>query len=106
VLETLANENLLSKVTALGERLSAGLRRIQERFPKLCVDCRGRGLLQAIVLADAIDARAVLTKLQEAGLLLTVAGTQALRFSPPLVVSAEELDEALAILTRVLDSMG
>lgn len=106
VLETLANENLLSKVSELGEYLAKGLRRVHEQFPKLTVDCRGRGLLQAIVLADAIDARAVLSKLQESGLLLTVAGTQALRFSPPLVVSAGEIDESLSILTRVLGAMG
>ena len=79
-----------------------GLRRVAERNPKLVAGCRGRGLLQAIVLADSVDARAVLGTLQKEGLLLTIAGGQALRFSPPLVVTDAEIDEGIEILERVL----
>ena len=41
-------------------------------------------------------------KARDRGLLLSVAGGQVVRFAPPLVVSREEIDEAVAILDAVL----
>ncbi|HWA75835.1 MAG TPA: acetylornithine transaminase [Polyangiaceae bacterium] len=102
VLETLERERLIETAALKGDKLAAGLRRVAERNPKLVAGCRGRGLLQAIVLADSVDARAVLGTLQKEGLLLTIAGGQALRFSPPLVVTDAEIDEGIEILERVL----
>jgi len=37
--------------------------------------------------------------------LLTVAGEQAIRFSPPLVISTAELEEGVAIVDRVLSKL-
>lgn len=102
VLETLESDGLLAKVRGLGERLGAGLSKLAEHHPALVETARGRGLLQALVLKAGVDARAVLIEFQQAGLLVTIAGGQALRFSPPLVVSEREIDEALAIADRVL----
>ncbi|MGC4094250.1 MAG: acetylornithine transaminase [Polyangiaceae bacterium] len=102
VLETIEQDQLLAKTASRGERLAAGLRELQARFPKLIGSCRGRGLLQAAVLNGDIDPRGILGKLQDAGLMVTVAGTHALRFSPPLVVSEEQIDEALRIFEQVL----
>jgi acetylornithine/N-succinyldiaminopimelate aminotransferase len=102
VLETLESEGLLSRARTLGERLSAGLARLGARFASLVETTRGKGLLQALVLKPEIDARAMLVELQQAGLLVTIAGGQALRFSPPLTVSEPEIDEALGITERVL----
>ncbi len=102
VLETLEEEQLLKAASTLGEHLQLGLRGLQERYPTKVATVRGRGLLQALVLADSVDARAVMTKLQAEGLLVTIAGGQALRYSPPLVVRSTEIDEALAITERVL----
>jgi acetylornithine/N-succinyldiaminopimelate aminotransferase len=102
VLETLESEGLLARAHTLGERLSAGLARLGARFASLVETTRGKGLLQALVLKPEIDARALLGELQQAGLLVTIAGGQALRFSPPLTVSEPEIDEALGITERVL----
>jgi acetylornithine/N-succinyldiaminopimelate aminotransferase len=102
VLETLESDGLLARAHTLGERLSAGLARLGARFASLVETTRGKGLLQALVLKPEIDARALLVELQQAGLLVTIAGGQALRFSPPLTVSEPEIDEALGITERVL----
>jgi acetylornithine/N-succinyldiaminopimelate aminotransferase len=61
---------------------------------------RGSGLLLGLDLDQ--PAAAVVEACLDAGLLTTAAGPQTLRLTPPLVVSAEEVDEALAILGRVL----
>jgi acetylornithine/N-succinyldiaminopimelate aminotransferase len=104
VLQALEQDGLLARVRATGERLAAGLSRIAERHRALVACARGKGLLQALVLKPEVDARAVLGEMQRAGLLVTIAGGQALRFSPPLVVSDGELDEALEIADRVLSA--
>ncbi|MEM1426296.1 MAG: aminotransferase class III-fold pyridoxal phosphate-dependent enzyme, partial [Cyanobacteria bacterium P01_H01_bin.130] len=38
----------------------------------------------------------------DAGLLLVPAGPKAVRFVPPLIVTAEEIDEALAVFEKAI----
>ena len=102
VLEVLENDGLLAQVNQRGEELSALLARTASKFPKLVECARGRGLLQALVLREGVDARKVMSALQEAGVLLTIPGGQALRFSPPLVISRAELEEGVQVLERAL----
>jgi acetylornithine/N-succinyldiaminopimelate aminotransferase len=102
VLRVLAEEKLVEGAAIKGERLSKGLSAIAARFPRVCKPERGLGLLRALPLADGIDARPVLGALQKRGLLLTIAGASALRYTPPLVVSDAEIDEALAMTADVL----
>jgi acetylornithine/N-succinyldiaminopimelate aminotransferase len=104
VLETIEREGLMEMAEVRGAALAKSLAQIAVRFPKLVEQARGRGLLQALVLREGVDAREILGALQNAGVLLTIAGGQALRFSPPLVVTQSELDEALGILERTLSA--
>jgi acetylornithine/N-succinyldiaminopimelate aminotransferase len=90
------DEALLANVLARGEQLVAGLSRLPavERV-------RGRGLMLAAVLDR--DVAPVVNACREAGLLVLTAGAPpVLRLLPPLVVSAAEVDQALAILGDVL----
>ncbi len=102
VLRVLAEDKLVEGAAIKGERLGKGLDAIAARFPNVCKPERGLGLLRALPLADGIDARPVLGALQKRGLLLTIAGASALRYTPPLVVSDAEIDEALAMTADVL----
>ncbi len=102
VLRVLAEDKLVEGAAIKGERLGKGLDAIAARFPKVCGPERGLGLLRALPLAEGIDARPVLGALQKRGLLLTIAGASALRYTPPLVVSDAEIDEALAMTADVL----
>lgn len=102
VLDTIAQEGLVAQAEHHGNYLQQQLLSLVSKYPKLAVAARGQGLLQALVLADEVDARRVLSNLREAGLLVTVAGGTALRFSPPLTITIEELDEAVAIVDRIL----
>jgi len=104
VLDVLENDGLLAQVNQRGLRLTELLANTARRFPKLVECARGRGLLQALVLREGVDARKVLATLQESGVLLTIAGGQALRFSPPLVVTDAELEEGVRLLDRTLES--
>jgi acetylornithine/N-succinyldiaminopimelate aminotransferase len=105
VLDAIEQDGLLEHVRQSGEFLQAELARLWKKHEKSVSGVRGRGLLQALLLRDGVDARAVLTKLQDAGVLLTVAGGQALRFSPPLVITRAELEEGLGKVDAVLGSL-
>ena len=104
VLEVLEHDGLLEHVNQRGEELRALLAGTASKFPKLVETTRGRGLLQAIVLREGVDARKVMSALQESGVLLTIAGGQALRFSPPLIISKAELEQGVGLLERALAS--
>jgi acetylornithine/N-succinyldiaminopimelate aminotransferase len=102
VLDTLEQERVLENVQARGEELARRLSELAARHARLASGTRGRGLLQALVLKDEVDARGVMSKLQENGVLLTIAGGQALRFTPPLTISSAELSAALELVDKVL----
>jgi acetylornithine/N-succinyldiaminopimelate aminotransferase len=105
VLETIESEGLLARVRELGARLSQGLSELLARHPQKLETVRGSGLLQAAVLREGIEPRGVLAELQKRGLLASVAGARAVRFSPPLVVTSSELDEAVGILDATLAAL-
>jgi acetylornithine/N-succinyldiaminopimelate aminotransferase len=104
VLQTIERDGLLANVTARGEQLRAGLRGLAERLHGKIADVRGWGLIVGIELgADQPRSAAELARAaQLEGLLAVPAGARVLRLVPPLIVSAAEVEEALAILGRVL----
>jgi acetylornithine/succinyldiaminopimelate/putrescine aminotransferase len=82
-------------VRALGDRLAAGL----ATLPYVTV-VRGRGLMLGIdVDPDAFDAGELARRaLLEQRLVVNATGPVTIRLEPPLVVTEEELDDAVARL--------
>jgi predicted acetylornithine/succinylornithine family transaminase len=93
-------QNLLAQCKEAGAHLGSALSRLAERRRPKTRGTRGRGLLQGLVLDG--EAAPVVQKARERGLLLSVAGGQVVRFAPPLVVSKDEIDEAVATLDEAL----
>jgi acetylornithine/N-succinyldiaminopimelate aminotransferase len=106
VLRVIDEERLMQNALARGEQLAAGLRRLVEKHPKLAVGERGRGLLRGLILAPGLEPRALLAATVEHGLLLTAAGSNVLRFTPPLVVTAAQIDEGLARVDAALAGLA
>ena len=83
------DDDLLARVTTYSDVIKLRLRGV-----------RGRGLLLAVEAAgpaaEAVDA------CRERGLLVGTAGESALRLTPPLTLTTEELDHGLSILEEVL----
>jgi acetylornithine/N-succinyldiaminopimelate aminotransferase len=94
VLDTI-DEELLAHVQVMGERLSSGL----AALPGV-TEARGVGLLRAAELDR--PSGPVVSACFDAGLLVLPAGENGLRFAPPLVVSADEVDQAVAIVAEAL----
>ena len=94
--DVLDDEALLAQVGEPGERLLEGLREL----PRVTA-VRGVGLMVAADIdGDAPDVarRALL----EERLVINATGPRTLRFLPPLVVDAAQIDDALARLARLL----
>lgn len=102
VLETLETEGLVAHAGQLGRHLAGLLKALKDQRPDVINDVRGMGLLQAIELDSALDARGIVGKLRDRGLLVTVAGGQSLRLSPPLIATEADCAEALQIIDDVL----
>ncbi len=103
VLQIFDDEGLVDNAARVGAHLGERLESLfGDGKVAAAVGVRGRGLLRGVALADGVDGRATLGALRDAGLLLTTAGGTVLRFSPPLGVTTEEIDEGLAIVEKVL----
>jgi acetylornithine/N-succinyldiaminopimelate aminotransferase len=86
-------------VDAIDDELLAHVREVGAQF-KAAFETRGEGLLLAIELGR--PALPVAHAALEHGLLVGTAGETALRITPPLTISADETDQAIALLREVL----
>jgi acetylornithine/succinyldiaminopimelate/putrescine aminotransferase len=98
VLAVMQEEDVPARAAASGDRLRKGL----EALPPVA-EVRGLGLLLAARLTD-VDAREAAAAALDAGLVVNPVSPTALRFAPSLLVSDDEIDEALAIVADVLAS--
>ncbi|NJL38140.1 MAG: aspartate aminotransferase family protein [Leptolyngbyaceae cyanobacterium SM1_4_3] len=107
VCQTLERENLLANVQERGEQLRQGLRAIAQSYPDTIAEVRGWGLINGLVLKSDIDLTSVelVKAAMDAGLLLVPAGPKVVRFVPPLIVSAAEIDQALQAVERSLAAL-
>ncbi|HMA46756.1 MAG TPA: acetylornithine transaminase, partial [Frankiaceae bacterium] len=92
VLDTIAQEGLLERATAVGERLADGLR---AAAVPLVADVRGVGLWRALVLTEPLAAR-LETAARAAGFLVNAVAPDAVRLAPPLILSTGEADSFVA----------
>jgi acetylornithine/N-succinyldiaminopimelate aminotransferase len=93
-LEICSDPALLEHVRRAGDRLALGLAALP-----YVVEVRGRGLMQAMDVADGIDAPGLARRaLLEQRLVVNATGPATIRLEPPLIVSDEEVDEAVARL--------
>jgi acetylornithine aminotransferase len=99
VLDTLKSEGVLANCVAMGERLRGGLEQLRQRLP-IVTDVRGRGLLVGAELRE--PGAPIVERCLADGLILNCTANRVLRFTPPLTVRAEEIDQALAVLERAL----
>jgi ornithine--oxo-acid transaminase len=100
-LKVLVDENLADNAIKMGELLRAGLASIQS---PLIGEIRGMGLMNAIVINHQNpDAAWLLCEtFMKNGLLAKPTHGDKIRLAPPLVISAEQVQEAIAIIDKSL----
>ncbi len=109
---TIEQDGLVAAGQKIGERLRAFLLGLQARFPQIA-DVRGRGAMQAIELTepgtltpDPGLAGRVARYCHQHGVITLTCGTygNVLRFLPPVTITDELLDDALAVLSEAFGS--
>ena len=104
----LLDREYIANAEARGEQLHRGLEALAKRCPVLRQP-RGLGLMRAIDVVDPQSGEGEHARRDDLvqaafhqGLLLLGCGEYAVRFCPPLCISAEQIDTALHILDRLL----
>ena len=97
VLDIVNKPEFLKSVQEKGEYLKKEILAIGS--PKVKT-VRGMGLMLGIVV-DKDERAAMVSQLMEKGVLVLTAGTEAIRLLPPLVITKEEMDEAIAAMREV-----
>jgi predicted acetylornithine/succinylornithine family transaminase len=95
VLSVVAQDGFLQDVRNKGDYLKERLREI----PSI-KDVRGMGLMIGATIDR--DVKKVTADCLEKGLLINAPAPQILRFVPPLIITAEEIDEAISVLKEIL----
>ena len=98
VLDVIKRENLADNIRARGDQLKQGLKALLGT--RGLKEIRGFGGLVGVVVSD--EPAAIVSKLAEAGLILVPAANNTVRFLSPLNVTAEEITEALQIISKTL----
>jgi acetylornithine aminotransferase len=101
-MRTLVEDGVLDNCVAMGNYLRRRLEELKDRYPFI-KEVRGRGLILGMELS--IPGADIVKRALEQGLLINCTANTVLRFLPPLIVTPEEIDEALAILDGVLQNI-
>lgn len=102
VFDIFAQRNLTAHVKEIGGYLETQLEHLKSEYD--CItDRRGTGLIQGLQLN--IPVGDVAAKALQQGLLVITAGTNVLRFVPPLVIEKEHVDEMMEKIKVVLSSV-
>eukprot|EP00527_Entomoneis_sp_CCMP2396_P007698 CAMPEP_0198143320 /NCGR_PEP_ID=MMETSP1443-20131203/6336_1 /TAXON_ID=186043 /ORGANISM="Entomoneis sp., Strain CCMP2396" /LENGTH=418 /DNA_ID=CAMNT_0043806541 /DNA_START=108 /DNA_END=1361 /DNA_ORIENTATION=+ len=93
-------EGLLGNATDRGAQLVQGLRALQDKYPGMVGDVRGYGLMVATELDSKETVKAVQQACLRRNLLILSCGTyeKIIRWIPPLIVDASQIDSALTII--------
>ena len=106
-LDTIVKENMCERAEKLGESMRSSLKQIQN---PLLLEVRGKGLLNAIVIDETKSTKGrsawdLCLLLKDKGLLAKPTHQNIIRLAPPLVISEEEMERGIKIITEALDDL-
>lgn len=102
VLDVITADGFLENVRRVSTTFTQALESLKDRYPDLVVKVTGRGLLRGLKLT--FDPVVLKDGLLERGLLVGSAGDQVLRLAPPLIVTDEDVLEAVRKIDDALAS--
>ena len=99
-IETILVKDLAAHAAKEGEYLKLGLMDIQKESPKLFTQVRGKGLLLGLEMTR--KAASLVSHCASQGLLVGAANENVLRFTPPLIITQPDIDQALVKLRKAI----
>ena len=103
VFDLFESEDILSNVREVGAYLHMKLNRLVEQYDFI-TELRGKGLMLGLEFSCPV--KEIILSCMEAGVILMSAGTNVIRFIPPLILKKEHVDEMIDILTGVLNQIS
>ena len=103
-LAVVADEKLAQNARTLGARFREAMQELVNESP-LLKSVRGRGLLNAVLINDTPDSSTawdLCVALKDNGLLAKPTHGNIIRFAPPLVMTAEQLEDCIAIIAKTV----
>jgi acetylornithine aminotransferase len=100
IVTRLSDRILHEDVKVKSDLFLSHFRALQDEFPELVKEVRGRGLLLGLQLT--VDPAPIVKAARERGLLVITAGTNTLRFVPPLTISETEIEEGMETLKEAM----
>jgi acetylornithine aminotransferase len=98
-MQAISDDGILDNCRAMGDYLTEQLEKLQSKYTFI-KEVRGRGLIVGMEMT--IEGGTLVKAAMERGMLINCTVGNVLRFVPPLIVSREEIDEAMLILDEVL----
>jgi putrescine aminotransferase len=107
-IQTLQEENLVERAAEMGDYFKSGLKHLQERFPEVIRDVRGRGLLIGMEIVDAKVAESLAHRILDRNVLVayTLNKPEVIRIEPPLIITRSLIDLALERFEESLQEEG
>jgi len=102
--KVIVDEDIPALANETGAYFQGKLNALAEKYDFI-TEVRGMGLLIAVEMSKEIAGATVTASLPE-GLLMNAVRPNMIRFMPPLNVTRDEIDEAVAILDKVLEETG
>ncbi len=99
VLDIVLSDGFLNNVQEVGRVLESNLLALQEDYPHIFGEVRGKGLLMGISCIN--DNSKIISDLREKGLLVARAGENVIRILPPLISEESHIDEAINLLSKI-----
>ena len=104
VLDIILKKDFFKNVKEKGEYFQKGLIKIKENHSKIIEEIRGAGLIKGLKMLVNNDE--FIQKLSDHKMLAIKASENVIRLFPPLIVSKQELDEALEKIEKVCKEMS
>ncbi len=98
VLDVVLADGFLERVETVAAQLREGLDGLVERHPGVLAGVRGAGLM--LGLRCEVPNAELMARLRDGGLLTVPAAENVLRILPPLIIEAQQVEEALGILEQ------
>jgi acetylornithine/succinyldiaminopimelate/putrescine aminotransferase len=98
--KTMLQEGILEHCRKMGDYFLLQLKKLQQKH-KIIKEVRGKGLMLAAQLN--IEGGDIVNECLQRGLLIISAGGKTLRFVPPLIITTQDVDQAIKVLDEVME---
>ena len=102
VVRIMLKEDILENCRKMGNYFLLQLKKLQQKH-KIIKEVRGKGLMLAAQLN--IEGGEIVNECLQRGLLINSAGSKTLRFVPPLIITTQNVDQAIKVLDEVMEGI-